>query len=103
MPNEVADDWFDVPAAIPETPRWLYSCVGGGSGSWLVGPSHAVGWGYAVPRSGSVGLGVRVQHQFMVRSYGYYMTSKTLVSDLRTRFLEGDQATAGLFVLPRAC
>jgi hypothetical protein len=44
-----------------------------------------------VPLSGAVGLGVRVQHQFMVWSYGYYMTSKTLASDLRARLLAGDQ------------
>ena len=56
-------------------PRWpIQVCGVAGSGPWLVGPPRAVYWVNAVPRSGSVGLGVRVQHQFMVRSNGYYMT-----------------------------
>ncbi len=49
-----------------------------GSGSWLMGPRLALGWGYAVPRSGSVRLVVDGQHQFMVQGPGYNMMKPTL-------------------------
>jgi hypothetical protein len=61
-------------AAVAYSGVWV-----AGSGSWLVGPPPAVYWGMRVPLSGAVGLAQRVQHLFMVRSYGYYMTSKTLI------------------------
>ncbi len=44
-----------------------------GSGPWLVDPPPALGWGYAVPRSGSVWLVVDGQHLFMVQDFGYDM------------------------------
>ncbi len=49
-----------------------------GSGSWLVGPPPALGWGYAVPRSGSVWLVVVGQHQFMAQGSGDDMMKPTL-------------------------
>lgn len=65
--------------AVAWPPRWpIQVCGVAGSGSWLAGPPPTEGWVYAVPRSGSVGLVVGGQHQFMVLGCGHKMTSPTL-------------------------
>jgi hypothetical protein len=51
---------------------------GGGFGVLAGGPPARCGWGYAVPRSGSVGLVVDGQHLFMVRGSGYNMMKPAL-------------------------
>ncbi len=73
-----------------------------GSGSWLVGPPPALGWGYAVPRSGSVWLVVDGQHQFMVQGSGYNMMKPALARKSHgelLRVLRGSCACR--FVLPK--
>jgi hypothetical protein len=52
-------------------------CGVAGSSPWLVG-FRLLWLDLCVPRSGSVWLGVVVQHLFMVRGSGYDMTSQHL-------------------------
>jgi hypothetical protein len=78
-----------------------YSGVwGGGFKTWLVSLPPAVGWVYAVPRSGSLGLVGGGQHLFMVRGGGYSMTSPILVRKFLGRLLPSRQGSFGFSVCP---
>ena len=88
--------------AVAWPPRWpIQVCGVAGSGALASGPSACCGLGYAVPRSGSVGLVGGGQHLFMVRGCGHNMTSPTFIRN----FLRGSSGRSGrcrrLFVLPK--
>ena len=72
-----SDGWFagfGLAAAVAYSGVW-----GGGFKTLASGPSVCCGLGFAVPRSGSVGLVGGGQHQFMVRGSGRDMTSLMLI------------------------
>ena len=73
-PSDARLAGFGLAAAVAYSGGWV-----AGSGSWLVGPPLCSGWGYAVPRSGSVWLVVDGQHLFMVQDSGYDMMKPALV------------------------